>query len=89
VKYVSINDRLSEFLKVVLNDNTAETIDWGSLWLQGERHLYCLVKGGQFEARFNRNSQYELARLLEFDEQAQQYYCVTNGVRHYLAMKEG
>ena len=88
VKHCLIIEELNHKIKVSLNDNTTEIIDWDTVWLQGEHDLYCLVKGGQFEARFNRNSQYELGQLLEIDEHTGQYYCVMNGVRHDLAIKQ-
>jgi uncharacterized protein len=50
---------------VVLNDETHESLDLGSLRVGAENVLYCRVKGGRHEARFLRPAYYELLRHAE------------------------
>ena len=50
---------------VVLNDETREALDPGSLRVGGENVLYCRVKDGAHEARFLRPAYYELMRYAE------------------------
>jgi hypothetical protein len=49
----------------VLNDETREPLDPGSLRAGADHVLYCRVKGGRFEARFLRPAYYELMRHVE------------------------
>ncbi len=44
-----------------------------------ENVLYCQVRNGDFKARFNRKSYLELAKLVEFDAEKNQYYLVLAG----------
>ena len=50
---------------VILNDETREPLDPGSLRVGPEHVLYCRVKGGQHEARLLRPAYYELLRHAE------------------------
>jgi hypothetical protein len=50
---------------VVLNDETREPLDPGSLRLSPEHVPYCRVKGGRVEARMLRPAWYELVRHAE------------------------
>jgi hypothetical protein len=52
---------------VVLNDETREPLDPGSLRVGPEDVLYCRVKGGAHEARFLRPPYYDLMRHAETD----------------------
>lgn len=50
---------------ITLTDESVELLDPTTLW-QGKRGaLYCLVKGGQFPAKFQRAPYYEITRGLE------------------------
>jgi hypothetical protein len=71
-------------VRLLLNDRTEEVIPWEWIWLYEDCHLYCFVKGQRLKARFNRNSQFELARLLGFDEEKRRYYLEVEGLCHYL-----
>lgn len=79
---------LPALVRVVLNDRTEEVIPWRWIWAQEGRHLYCFVKGRRFKARFNRNSQFELGRVLEFDEDRGCFFLTTGGSACYLAHEE-
>jgi hypothetical protein len=50
---------------LVLNDETREPLDAGSLRVGREHVLYCRVKGGAHEARFLRPAYYDLMRHAE------------------------
>lgn len=75
-------------VKVVLSDRTEEVIPWRWIWTPEGRHVYCFVKGRRFKARFNRNSQFELGQVLEFDEKQGGLFLKTPGGNCYLAQKE-
>jgi hypothetical protein len=55
-------------LRVQVNDGSAEVIDPASIRL-GPGHVpYCAVKGGAFEARFDRAAAFQLLALADYDE---------------------
>jgi hypothetical protein len=55
-------------LRGQVNDGTEEMIDPASIRL-GPAHVpYCAVKGGLFEARFDRAAAYQLLALADYDE---------------------
>jgi hypothetical protein len=55
-------------LRGQVNDGTEEPIDPASIRL-GPAHVpYCTVKGGAFEARFDRAAAYQLLALSDYDE---------------------
>lgn len=53
---------------VVLNDETREPLEPGTLRVGVNHVLYCRVKGGAHEARFLRPAYYQLTRHAESDE---------------------
>jgi hypothetical protein len=53
---------------LVLNDNTREPLDPGSLEVGPDNVLYCLVKQGEYRARFLRPAYYHLSDCLHADE---------------------
>jgi len=85
VKHAKIGMESDPRVIVFLNDRTTEVLSWEQVWLQGDSQVYCQVKNGEFEARFNRNSQFAFARLLQFDEQRKRYYFEQGGTSHYLS----
>lgn len=50
---------------ITLTDETIELLNPETLWTKKKEALYCLVKGGTFSARFQRNPYYELTHQLE------------------------
>lgn len=59
---------LGSELRVQVNDGSAEAIDPVSIHL-GPGHVpYCAVKGGAFEARFDRAAAFQLLALADYDE---------------------
>lgn len=87
VKHCIIINNIPLKVKVLLNDESEETVDWENLWVKDEQHFYCLVKGGGFEARFNRDSQFELGDRLQFDQQRKCYYLTVDGQKFFLTHK--
>jgi len=88
VKHVNILKGFPLKVKVLLNDKTTEVLPWDSLWVKGDKQIYCLVKSGKFEARFDRNSQFELGWCLQFDQQRKRYYLEAEGKNYYLSIKK-
>ena len=86
IKKIKTDNVLPGLYQVILNDGTSETVTWEDIRLVGESALYCRVKNGQFEARFNSNSQFALADLLGYDVQVKKFYREENGKRHYLSV---
>jgi hypothetical protein len=87
IKHCSIISSIPPKLNVLLNDKTEEIVAWESIWLQNEKDIYCLIKDGAFEARFNRDSQFELGDRLEFDQDSKRYYLIVQGEKFYLTHK--
>ena len=87
VKHINIIEGLPLKIKVLLNDKTEEVLTWDKIWLKGDTQIYCLVKDGKFEARFNRNSQFELGNLLKFDEKNKRYYLEIESKKYYLLVR--
>jgi hypothetical protein len=61
-------ERTGPALRVHVNDGSSETIDPGSIRLGPGQAPYCAVKGGAFEARFDRAAAFQLLTLAEYDE---------------------
>ena len=73
--------------KIFLNDATQETLNLDTLWIGDGNVVYCRVKEGKFEARFNRPSYYELAKYAEYDNEGEAYFVSFNGSKYYLENK--
>ena len=55
-------------IKIQLNDETVETLEMGSFYIDKNSVPYCRVKKGQFPARFLRKAYYRIAEYFEQDE---------------------
>ena len=55
-------------IKIQLNDETIETLDMGSFFIDRNSVPCCRVKKGQFPARFLRKAYYRIAEYFEQDE---------------------
>jgi hypothetical protein len=64
---VRLESRRGE-LRGQVNDGTEEAIDPASIRLDPAHVPYCAVKGGAFEARFDRAAAYQLLALADYDE---------------------
>ena len=71
---------------VVLNDDTREPLDLGSLRISSEPVPYCRVKGGRVEARLLRNAYYALMRHAESTPDGG---CVLRAGGHRVALGPG
>ena len=61
-------ERCGADLCVQINDGSTEAIDAASIRLGPDHAPYCAVKGGAFEARFDRAAAFQLLTLAEYDE---------------------
>lgn len=75
--------RTPEGFSIRLNDGTEEDLDPSSLWVSREGIPYCLVKGGQFPARFTRMAFYHLGEHAVQEGEA--YFIEVKGRRYRLA----
>ena len=57
-----------DVLKIQLNDETVETLDMGSFFIDRNNVPFCRVKDGQFHARFLRKAYYRIAECFGQDE---------------------
>ncbi len=64
----SIQGDAHQGFSVVLNDETSELLDPGSLAIGADNVLYCVVKQGQHRARFLRPAYYHLSDCLQADQ---------------------
>lgn len=62
VKNIDINGNT---ITLILNDESTETLDSDTLYLNSENIPYVKVKSGRFDARFSRAAYYELMKVLE------------------------
>jgi hypothetical protein len=65
----SVEGDAASGFSVVLNDETREPLNAGSLQVGPDNVLYCAVKNGRFKARFLRPAYYHLSDCLGVDEQ--------------------
>ena len=75
-------------LCVQINDGSTETIDAGSIRLGRGNAPYCAVKGGAFEARFDRAAAFQLLSLAEYDEATGRGALHVRG-REYILAQDG
>jgi len=68
-----------------LNDKLEENLDFESLRIGSENVLYCSIKNGKHEARFNRPTYYQIAKSIERDPNDQQFYLKCGGKRYQIA----
>ena len=61
-------ERQGDTLRGYLNDDTEEVLDPSTLRVGAEEVPYSAVKGGAFEARFNRAAAWQLLQLADHDE---------------------
>ena len=58
-----------DVLKIQLNDETQEVLDFGSFYIDKNNVPYCAVKDGRFSARFLRKAYYRITEYFEQDEE--------------------
>ncbi|MBN2538452.1 MAG: DUF1285 domain-containing protein [Deltaproteobacteria bacterium] len=77
-------DRRTEFIEILLSDFNLEKLDPSTLHVGMDNVLYCNIKDGKLEARFSRSSYYQIAELIEYDEERDTYYMPLNGTTYYI-----
>jgi len=70
---------------LTLTDGSIELLNGDFLWRGKQDALYCLVKGGQFGAKFSRASYYEIAKDLQ--QIGSKYYLVLGRNKYPIADK--
>jgi hypothetical protein len=79
----------NERLSVLLNDETLEELDCGSLRVGDQNILYCTVKPDGHDARFLRSSYYQIAEYFDYDDAGDSYFLPLNGTRYYIKNRGG
>ena len=77
-------DRRDESIEILLSDFTPEKLDLSTLRVGMDNVLYCNIKEGKFEARFSRAGYYQIAELIECDEEKDAYFVPLNGRNYYI-----
>ena len=50
--------------------------------------MYCKIKGGQFTARFTRKAYYQLAEMIEADEEGKRFFINSGGRQHFIQIND-
>ena len=79
----------NERISVLLNDETVEELDCGSLRIGDQNILYCTVKADGHGARFLRASYYQIAEFFDYDDARDSYFLPLNDVRYYIKDSSG
>jgi hypothetical protein len=83
---VKMIDKREDGIYLILNDETEEKLDFGTLMLNKENIPYTKVKDGRFEARFNRAAYYEITKSLK--EENGRYYLELDDKRYHIKSKK-
>ncbi len=83
---VKMIDKREDGIYLILNDETEEKLDFRTLRLNEENIPYTKVKGGAFDARFNRPAYYEITKCLK--EESGQYYLELGDKRYRIRSKK-
>lgn len=84
VRKHALEDRGGESIEILLSDFTSEKLDPSTLRVGMDNVLYCSIKEGKFEARFSRAGYYQIAELIEYDEEKEAYFLPLNGQNYYI-----
>lgn len=71
-------DNGRETINILLNNSEMDELDLSTLQIKKNNVLYCSVKNKTFDARFSRAGYYQLAELIEYDENEDLYYISLN-----------
>ncbi len=74
----------SEAIHILLNDQTVEKLDPGTLLIEKDNVLYCSVKDNKFHARFSRSSYYQIASYIEYDSEKDDYFIPLDSRNYYI-----
>lgn len=70
-------------IRLIFSGRYEEELNPATLVVGKENILYCKVREGEFDARFNRKSYLELTKQIEFDSEKKKYFLKLNE-RKYL-----
>lgn len=73
-----------EQIEILLNDDSCEMLNVESLRVGKENVLYCHVKQNQFIARFSRKAYYQMAELIEHNEDQNKFFVELNEKKYYI-----
>jgi hypothetical protein len=68
-----------EVIYLHLSDDKFEHLDLNTLWVSAENILYCFIKNAVFKARFSRQSYYQIADYIEYNDENDEYFIPLNG----------
>lgn len=74
----------SDFIYILLNDDSWEKLDLNNIYAGKDHVLYCLVKKGAFPARFSRKSYYQLAEYIEEEENAGSFFIEWENRKYFI-----
>ncbi|HEX9667169.1 MAG TPA: hypothetical protein VGA95_11520 [Thermodesulfobacteriota bacterium] len=83
---VKMIDKREDGIYLILNDETEEKLDFRTLMLNKENIPYTKVKGGTFDARFNRPAYYEITKYLK--EESGKYYLELGEKKYHVKSKK-
>jgi hypothetical protein len=69
---------------ILLSDDSLEPLDLDSLRVGRDNIMYCTIKGGRFDARFTRKAYYQLAEIIEPDEEENRYFIELDGHKYFI-----
>jgi hypothetical protein len=81
-------DQCLDQIDVILNDDSCEKLAMNSLYIGDDNVLYCRVKDGRFNARFTRNSYYQLAEFIEQAENENHFFINLNGEKYFISSNQ-
>jgi uncharacterized protein len=79
VTVVSESGESCSMYKILLSDETEETLDPNTLTIGPEHVMYCTVKGSTEEARFLRSAYYQISAHVEYIETEDRYVLPCKG----------
>ncbi len=77
-----------DLVLILLSDDSLETLDLNSLRVGKDNIMYCKIKGGQFTARFTRKAYYQLAEMIEADEEEKRFFINSGGRQHFIQIND-
>lgn len=82
VYWTGIGNKFEENVRLLLSDDSIETLDPETLRIGQENILYCRVKASRFDARFSTSSYYHFAENIIYDPLNNGYFIELQGRRH-------
>lgn len=73
-----------ESIMLLLSDDSQEALVPETLHVGKDNVLYCVVKDGDFKARFTRSGYYQMTDHIEYDEESDAYFVTLKDQRFYI-----